>query len=215
MDKYRVAIVIPAFNESATIREIVEATGKRGVPIVVDDGSEDQTADLALQVGANVVVHEHNRGYDAALESGFRKAAEIGCQVVITFDADGQHDPMFIEQFINQIDSGADAVVGVRSARQRAAEHAFGWYTGLRYGIRDPLCGLKAYRMELFHSLGHFDSYESIGTELIIYAARHGARIDQIPFQVRARKDKSRFGKALSGNLRIFRAMVLALWKVA
>ena len=129
MEKCRVGIVIPALNESATITSIVEAVGKYGVPIVVDDGSTDNTASLALGSGAVVVVHEVNRGYDVALNSGFIKAAELGSKIIITVDADGQHDPLLIQQFIDAIELGADVVVGVRSRRQRFAEHLFAWYS--------------------------------------------------------------------------------------
>jgi glycosyltransferase involved in cell wall biosynthesis len=213
MDKYRVGIVIPALNESATIAGIVEAVGKYGVPIVVDDGSTDNTVSLALNSGAVVVVHEVNRGYDGALNSGFKKAAELGSQIIITVDADGQHDPLLIQQFIDTIESGADVVVGIRSHRQRFAEHLFAWYTGLHFGVKDPLCGMKAYRLSVYKALGHFDSYGSIGTELMIFAAKKKYSIRQIAFNVRERSGESRFGHMLSANYKIIRAMILSTWR--
>lgn len=210
MDQYRVGIVIPALNESATIKSIVESASMYGLPIVVDDGSSDNTAELGIQAGAVVVSHQKNIGYDAALNSGFKKAAELGAQVIITLDADGQHDPSLIQKFIDAIDAGADVVVGIRSNRPRFAEYLFAWYSDLRYGLKDPLCGMKAYRTEVYKALGHFDAYDSIGTELTIFAANHGYRIDQLKFIVRERSDKSRFGKAISSNYKIIRAMILA-----
>ena len=214
MDKYRVGIVIPALNESATIVGIVKAVGKYGIPIVIDDGSTDNTAEWALQVGAVVVSHEKNQGYDVALNSGFKKAAELGAKIIITLDADGQHDPSLIQQFIDAIDSGFDIVVGIRSHRQRFAEHLFAWYTNWRFEVEDPLCGMKAYRSDLYKALGHFDTYGSIGTELTIYAAMKDYRIGQIVFNVRERSGQSRFGQALSGNYKIVRAMILSIWRV-
>jgi glycosyltransferase involved in cell wall biosynthesis len=214
MDRSRVGIVIPALNESATIAVIVEAVKKYGVPIVVDDGSTDNTAELARQAGGLIVSHEYNRGYDAALDSGFRKAYEIACEVIITVDADGQHDPSLINKFIERIDTGAEVVVGTRSVRQRLAEHVFAWYTKTRFGIDDPLCGMKAYKTSIYRELGHFDSYGSIGTELMIFAAKNDYRIDQIPFKVRNRLGDSRFGRVLSANYKIFRAMTLSFWGV-
>ena len=211
MDRSGVAIVIPAFNESATIATIVEAVKKYGIPIVVDDGSTDNTANLAIISGGILVSHKSNLGYDAALNSGFRKASEIECEVVITLDADGQHDPSLINKFLERIDAGADVVIGVRSQRQRLAEHVFAWYTRSRFQIYDPLCGMKAYKIMIYQTLGYFDKNNSIGTELIIFAAKNGCRIEQIPFQVRERKGKSRFGQSLLGNLKIFRALILSL----
>ena len=214
MGKYRVVIVIPALNEASTIAGIVEAVGRYGAPIVVDDGSTDNTAELAQKFGAHIIEHEKNRGYDAALNSGFKKAADLGAQIIITVDADGQHDPSLIQRFIDAIDFGADVVVGIRSHRQRFAEHLFAWYTWLRFGLNDPLCGMKAYRVNVYKAQGHFDSYGSIGTELTIYAAKKGCRIEQIEFDVRERSGESRFGQMLSANYKIIRAMVLSVWQV-
>lgn len=209
MDRSRVGIVIPALNESGTIRGVVEAAGRYGTPIVVDDGSTDDTAELARQAGAVVVSHEQNRGYDGALDSGFGKADELGCEMVVTLDADGQHDPSLIQEFVDSICSGNDVVAGIRSRRQRFAEHLFAWYTSFRFGINDPLCGMKAYRTVVYKTLGHFDSCGSVGTELMIFAAKHGFRLGQIEFEVRERKGPSRFGQVLAGNYKIIRAMLL------
>lgn len=213
MDRSRIGIVIPALNESATIIDVVNAAGIYGVPIVVDDGSTDNTAELADQAGAVVVAHDCNLGYDAALNSGFDKAAKFDCEVIITLDADGQHDPSLLQRFIVLIDSGMDVVIGIRSRRQRLAEHMFSGYTSLRYGIRDPLCGMKAYRISVYRQLGYFDSYDSIGTEMMLFAARNGYKIGQMPFSVRERQDKPRFGRVLMGNYKIFRAMVISFWR--
>ena len=213
MDRSRIAIVIPAFNESASIGSVVAAAKEYGLPIVVDDASTDATAEVAQRSGALVVAHTTNRGYDGALNSGFRKAAEIGCDAIVTVDADGQHDPALIQRFVDALNAGADVVIGVRSRRQRMAEHLFAWYTRMRFGIRDPLCGMKAYRTRIYSALGHFDSFRSIGTELAIFAARRNYRLAQIAFPVRERQGASRFGRALSGNMKILRAMALTLWR--
>ncbi len=214
MGKYRVGIVIPALNESETIAGIVEAVAEYGVPIVVDDGSTDNTSALAKLSDAVVIVHEKNLGYDAALNSGFKKAYELGINIIITVDADGQHDPSLIQKFIDAIDSGADIVIGTRSRRQRVAEHFFAWYTRFRFRIKDPLCGMKAYRRDLYKALGHFDSYGSIGTELTLFAAIKGYHVEQIEFSVRERSGESRFGSIIMGNYRIIRSMLLSIWRI-
>jgi glycosyltransferase involved in cell wall biosynthesis len=214
MERYRIGIVIPAFNESTTIREIVNAVKIYGIPIVVNDGSTDDTAGLAAQAGAIVVSHPLNQGYDSALNSGFIKANELACEVVITLDADGQHDPSLVQHFIDYIDKGADIVVGLRSRKQRFSEHLFAWYTTLRFQIKDPLCGMKAYRISVYKDLGYFDSYGSIGTQLMLFAAKHKCKIDQIPFIVKERDGKSRFGQLLSSNLKILRAMAFSISRI-
>lgn len=210
MDRLRIALVIPALNEAATIAAVVKGAMRYGTCVVVDDGSTDSTANCARRAGATVVVHAKNRGYDAALNSGCQAAAGIDCDAIITLDADGQHNPALLAQFVNGLNSGADMVLGVRDQRPRIAEHVFAWYTHWRFGIADPLCGMKAYRVELYRALGHFDKHGSIGTELMLFGARHGFKIASVPFVVGERIGQPRFGRKLSANLKIFRALWLA-----
>ena len=211
MERSRVAIVVPALNESRTIGAVVTGALRSGTPIVVDDGSTDDTGDRARAAGATVVRHDANRGYDGALNSGFARAAEIGCEYVITLDADGQHDPSIIDRFIAALDGGADVAVGIRHRRQRIGESLFAMIARVRWGLRDPLCGMKAYRVDVYRELGHFDSYGSIGTELALFAAKRGKRIVQIPLTTRDRADAPRFGRRFSANMRILRAMILGM----
>lgn len=211
MERSSLGIVIPAFNEVCTIAKVVAQCNVYGRSIVVDDGSGDATGDKAKEAGADVVRHGSNKGYDAALESGFQQAANLGCEYVITIDADGQHDPALIANFCSLLDAGADIVLGIRNERPRIAESCFAWMTQFLYGIQDPLCGLKAYRLSLYKELGHFNSYNSIGTELAIFAIRNGFRAEQIPISVRNRTDKPRFGNKLRANRKILRAMFVTL----
>ena len=212
MDGSGVALVIPALNESASIGPVVQKARRFGTVIVVDDGSTDDTGGIARTFGAEVVRHTKNLGYDAALQSGFERAAALGATSVITLDADGQHNPELIEKFILQLQQGADLVLGVRNTRPRFAEHVFAWYTRWFYGIHDPLCGMKGYRMEIYHQRGCFDSHQSIGTELMLFAARRGYRIVQLPFIVGERQGLPRFGRLFSANLRIMKALWRGLW---
>ena len=193
MSQRRICIVVPAFNEAETIVSVVTRSLPFGVTIVVDDGSSDETGKLAEKAGAIVVLHNVNRGYDQALNSGFAHASELGFEYVVTLDADGQHDPSRIQKFIDAIDAGADVVIGIRSQRQRL---------------------VKTYRTMVYKALGHFDSYGSIGTELMTFAAKNGCQISQIPFDVQERKGQSRFGQVLAGNYKIGRAMILSICRV-
>lgn len=180
-----------------------------GLPIVVDDGSTDATGQVAAAAGAEVVRHAVNQGYDAALESGFRRAAQLGLEWVVTLDADGQHDPTIIPRMLAELEAGADVVVGVRDVRQRFAEHAYAWYGRWRWGLRDPLCGMKGYRLEVYRSHGCFDSCRSIGTELAVFAVVCAYDVRQIPIVTRERHGVPRFGNLLRGNARILRALAL------
>lgn len=211
MERFRLAIIIPALNESETIGKVVNLAKNYGTPVVVDDGSTDATAEKARLGGAVVVSHAINMGYDAALNSGFTYAAELRFDWVVTMDADGQHNPAILSEFIKKLEAGADVVIGVRDRRQRLAEHVFAWIARAAWGIKDPLCGLKGYRISVYNELGHFDSYNSIGTELAIFSAKRKKKIYQIPVNTRDRLDAPRFGHRSIANFKIFRACCYAI----
>lgn len=211
MERHQVAIVIPALNEASTIRAVVAGVSPHGIVVVVDDGSSDETGAHAREAGAIVVRMHNNSGYDQALNAGFNCAAGLKCEYIITMDADGQHDPTILATFLTRLEAGADVVLGVRDRRQRFAEQLFALITFVRWRIRDPLCGMKGYRASVYRELGHFDSYGSVGTELTLFAARRGKRLAQVPFMTRDRLGTPRFGRLLSANARILRAMLLGM----
>ena len=213
MGKYKIAIIIPAFNEEITIFRVVQSVRGYGQVIVVNDASTDETEKIAEKAGAILVNHKNNEGYDAALNSGFVKAGELNCDVVITFDADGQHNHRFIKEYIDLLEQGFKVVVGVRSKFQRVSEYIFSWISIWRWDIKDPLCGMKAYRVDVFNQLGYFDSYSSIGTELAIYAAYENIKIAQHPIKIKNRQDKPRFGNMFSANINILRSLWLGFRK--
>jgi glycosyltransferase involved in cell wall biosynthesis len=211
VDRRRIGIVIPSFNESKTIGLVVANVKLYGTPIVVDDGSSDSTGEAAQTAGACVVRHELNCGYDGALNTGFGRAAELGCDFIISIDADGQHDPAVLGSFVQALVDGADVAIGVRDHLPRFSERIFAFTAAALWGIRDPLCGMKGYTTRLFMELGHFDCYDSVGTELVIYAARHKRRITQIPITTRRRQDAPRFGNSFRSNIRILRSLIRGL----
>jgi glycosyltransferase involved in cell wall biosynthesis len=205
----RAAVVIPAYNEARTIERVVRAVLSFGTPIVVDDGSTDGTGATANRAGAIVVGHSSNRGYEAALESGFKYAAAEGFDVAVTFDADAQHDPEILPRFLDPIRDGrADVVVGVRRRPPRLAERLFGLYARLRFGVDDVLCGLKAYRMDVYRRHGRFDGLRSVGTELLLASMSRGARIETVEVPIFDRQDRPRFGSQVGANARILGALV-------
>ena len=212
MDRSQVAVVIPAFNERETIRAVVRSVEQYGTPIVVDDASSDGTGAEAAAAGATVVRLASNGGYDKALDAGFAEANRLGMSAVVTIDGDGQHDPDSIGSFLSELAGGADLVVGIRPHKARIAEGLFALMTRARYGLSDPLCGLKAYRIELYQSLGHFDRRDSVGTELMFHGLRNGFRLRQIRIPLRPRDGESRFGQSFQANLKILRA-ILNMWR--
>ena len=211
MEPLRVAVIVPALNEEESIDAVVRSVSAWGTPLVVDDGSSDRTGALAGRAGAQVLRHQMPRGYDAALETGFAEAARLGFRFAITFDADGQHNASALPEFVRLLECGNDVVVGVRPRFARVSERLFALYTRSRYGVRDPLCWLKGYSLRLYAELGHFDSYRSIGTELMLYAARTGRSLAQVRVDIASRHGASGFGGSLRGNWRIARALGITL----
>jgi glycosyltransferase involved in cell wall biosynthesis len=208
----KAAIVIPAFNEADSIAAVVEAVSAYGTPIVVDDGSIDNTGALAIKAGAVVVRQEVNRGYDAALACGFAKAAEIGADAVVTTDADGQLDTGAIPLALEKL-SEVDLVLGVRNTgAARWSEALFNLYSRLRFGVPDILCGFKAFRIERYRTEGHRAVKPSVYTAFALALLRQGVPYALVPVAVRPRVGNvSRFGASWRGELRIFRAFCGAL----
>jgi UDP-N-acetylglucosamine---dolichyl-phosphate N-acetylglucosaminyltransferase len=116
----RIAVVLPAYNEAAKIRDVLDGIPAyiRSIPvstIVVDDGSSDGTAEIASSCDVYVVRHLINLGVGAATQTGLRAAQMIDADIIVTMDADGQHDPAEIERLVCCLmDYSYDVVIGSR-----------------------------------------------------------------------------------------------------
>ena len=212
----KVAILIPTYNEAATIGTVVQAVQSYGMALVVDDASTDGSGGIATEAGATVVRHAWNRGYDGALQSGFERADASGVDIVVTFDADGQHEASAIEAILAPLRADqADLVLGIRPRAPRFSERLFNCYGRKRFAVPDLLCGLKAYRISLYRRHGRFDGTRSIGTELAIASLTRGARVACVPVRVNPRADHSRIGSFWRANWRLLRALRMAFFTVA
>jgi glycosyltransferase involved in cell wall biosynthesis len=208
-----VAVIIPAYNESNSIGRVVSAIIAIGFyAIVVDDGSIDGTEKIAKNHGAKVLRRDKNFGYDAALSYGVAYCIEKEFKYLITFDADGQHAPDDLFKFLVFFNAGYEVVVGYRESFQRWGEVIFSWLSILLWGIKDPLCGMKGYSTKFLSEKPSYDTYGSIGTEQLIRAIREHKKIAQIAILIRNRESKSRFGSGLFANLKIIRALFLAIF---
>ncbi len=208
----RLAAVIPAFNEARTIATVVHQVSQRAIAIVVDDGSTDDTAALAQAAGAHVVRHPLNRGYDGALETGIRTARRLGCTFAVTMDADGQHDPTLLDRFLAELECGADLVVGHRDRTQRWSESLFCSLGYAIWGLHDPLCGMKGYRLAILSKVEDLNTYASIGTELAVRLIKAGIKAHQLPVKTQPRDGTSRFGQGLMPNLKISKALWMGIF---
>lgn len=209
----KAAIVIPAFNEADSIAAVVAAVSGYGTPVVVDDGSSDDTGVRAAAAGALVVRQDPNRGYDAALARGFAKADEIGAEFIVTADADGQLNPASIPTILEQLAKGpAQFVLGLReSGAARWSEALFNLYSRQRFGVPDILCGMKGFRIAAYRAHRGWMEAPSVYTAMALALLRAKAPFALVPVAVRSRPGASRFGGAWKANIRIVRALGQAL----
>lgn len=142
-------IIMPAWNEALSIARVLDSLHKHGYHkiVVVDDCSEDGTADIAREKGAVVLTLPYNMGAWKAIQTGMRYALDKGYNTVVTMDADGQHDPKDIESLLAEFEKGNDLVVGACTERGSRARHlAWGIFRMLsRLQINDLTSGFRVY----------------------------------------------------------------------
>jgi hypothetical protein len=189
-----VMVGIPAFNEEKTIAKvIVEAQEFANKVVVCDDGSTDYTAKIAERLGANVIQHKENLGYGAAIKSLFKFAKESNADVLVTLDADGQHDPAEVPNVLTPIVNGAaDIVVGSRFVDKRLA-YTIPWYrrAGIKFitrlanntsthGVCDAQSGFRAYNRKSLELLDMFENGMGASVEILMDAKKQGFRICEV-----------------------------------
>lgn len=210
------AIIIPALNEAEKVADVVGDVQAYGQVFLVDDGSTDATGELAAAAGAKVVRHCSPRGYDGALSSGFAAAYASGAKAAITIDADGQLPASEIPKFFGKLEEGYDLVVGERPSLPRVSEWIFAQLMRLSGNVvRDPFCGMKAYCLTYYGERGEFDTYHSIGTDLMIFILHRNGRVVGLPIPVEPRDGASRMGSRFRAEWKILKAVwggVRRLW---
>jgi len=195
-----VSIVLPAKNEAKAIGPVVTSICEllpQAEVIVVNDGSEDETAELAKAAGAKVVSHPYSKGNGAAIKSGARTATG---EVIVFMDADGQHKPEDVPRLLEKIAEGYDLVVGARVSGSQAnvgrglANRLYNWLASFMTGqlVVDLTSGFRAVRRNLFleflYLLPNGFSYPTTSTMAFF---RAGYSVTYLPIKANARKGKS------------------------
>ena len=204
------AIVIPAYNEQNTIKDVIEKVQSfTDFVIVVDDKSNDETIKEVKKTDAILFQHEVNLGYDSALERGILEAIKIHSDIVLTFDADGQHPVELIETIFNLIEKeGHEIVVGCRDKLPRVSEELFSFYSSLKYGIKDLTCGMKGYSTNFLNTVALPSPYKSIGTYILLMGLKRKAKVKSIRIPIKKRIGNSTFGMNIKAEIKILKAFI-------
>jgi len=209
-------IVMPAYNEERTIGGVLDTLRREGYSkvIVVDDGSRDQTAEIARSKGAVVISHPKNMGLGAALRTGLETARERGAGRVVTFDADGQHDPKAVGKLLGAL-NGADLVIGVREhlgipLHKRLGNFGLNFITYLFSGVlTDSQSGSRAFNRRALEIIRiQSDRYE-VSSEIIIQARKQGLRLKEIPVRCFYTGYSKARGTTIASGVRIFWGLIL------
>lgn len=188
-------VVIAAYNEGPVIRDVVaEVTGAGWNTVVVDDGSRDDTANLARAAGAHVLRHVVNLGQGAALQTGIDYAIRRGAHVIVTFDADGQHDaaciPTLVDALVDHDIALGSRFLGKvegaskrRMALLRTATAVSNKLSGMR--LTDAHCGFRAFRTTVAPKLRITQNRMAHASELLRKINQPNLRVTEVPVTVR------------------------------
>ena len=191
-------MLIPAYREGNRIAAVVQETRDycpTAEIVVIDDGSDDETADAAAAAGATVLEHVHNQGKGAALVTGFNHARETGADLVITLDGDGQHAPSDIPAFLQaHARTRSPVIVGNRmgnlTAMPRLRRFVNRFMSDLlsrRMGqfVPDSQCGFRLYHRSTFPQNGVDDRFRRFEaeSEILLRLSLAGCKIGSVPIQ--------------------------------
>ncbi len=189
----KIAVLIPAYNASDTILELVKRISDylpQNDIIVVDDGSQDQTYNEVKKTKAVVLRHHKNKGKGVALKTGFDYAIEKGYDYLITLDSDLQHDPVFIQSFIDGVrNKNSDIILGTRKMNlkimpflnlltNKLTSILVSIFTGKV--MKDTQSGYRLTKVKVFNSLKLKSKKYDLESEILLKAGRKGFKIDSV-----------------------------------
>ena len=208
----KIVIGIPAYNEQKNIAAILIKLKKvTQHNIVCDEGSDDLTGNIAEELGAIVIKHKKNLGYGAGIKTIFLKAQEINADVLVTFDADGQHRVEDINKVLVPIKNNkADIVIGSRflnneqkiSKYRKVGIKAITDLTNITTGakITDAQSGFRAYNKKTLENIKLTESGMGISTEILIKAKKFNLKIIEVPIIVSYEGETSTHNSVIHGS---------------
>jgi glycosyltransferase involved in cell wall biosynthesis len=188
----RTLVIIPAFNAAKSLKALTEGI-RISAPdtdlLVVDDGSTDETAEVANSLPVSLLRHPRNQGKGVALKSGFAYALERNYDFLVTIDADLQHDPAELPRFCNAALSGHELIIGARARsrpmplQRRLSNYLVSLLTSWVAGQKliDAQSGFRLIPISLLRCVELKSGHYELEMELLIKAARSGFRVHSIP----------------------------------
>lgn len=188
-----IVVIIPAFNEEKNIKNVIRKC-KEYIQkiIVIDDGSSDNTSQIAKNEDTIVIINRENLGKTDSLKKGFRKGTDESADIFLLLDADGQHNPDEIPLFLEKIHEGYDLVIGARKFRPELmpkirilANAVSSYLVSLICGvkIKDSQSGYRALTREVVEEITITSSRFQADTEMIVKAAKHGFKVGFVPIE--------------------------------
>ena len=199
----KITIGIPAYNEEKNIASVITKLKKITDSIIVcDDGSSDMTSEISKNLGAVVISHKKNMGYGAALRTIFQKSVELDSDILVTFDADGQHRIEDINKILQPLENNeADVVIGSRFLDNESKIPNYRKIgikvitqvtnASLKKKLTDSQSGFRAYNKQALTQISPSEMGMGISTEILIKASSKGLRITEIPITILYHDDTS------------------------
>ena len=192
----KITIGLPAYNEEKNIASVITKLKKITDSIIVcDDGSSDMTSEISKNLGAVVISHKKNMGYGAALRTIFQKSVELDSDILVTFDADGQHRIEDINKILQPLENNeADVVIGSRFLDNESKIPNYRKIgikvitkvtnASLKKKLTDSQSGFRAYNKQALTQISPSEMGMGISTEILIKASNKGLRIAEIPITI-------------------------------
>jgi len=223
INKPVILFIIPVYNEKATIRSVISEllTNSYNDIIVVDDGSDQDIFTEISDLPVSYIKHPLNLGQGAALQTGFDFAKQLRCDVIVTFDADGQHDYRDINSLIQPVvHDEADIVFGSRFLTVetnnlprfrkyilKCARLVNYLFTGIL--LSDAHNGLRAFNVKTLNLMRLTENGMAHATEILYFVKKHNLRYKEIGVNIRYTSYSKRKGQRDWNSIRIFSDLVL------
>ena len=197
----KVLIIIPAYNEEKHIKKVIEKCLKYSKYVLaIDDGSIDNTSKEIKKTKAIYLLNKPNKGKGYSLRRGFKYAIKNKFDIVITLDADGQHDPRLIPKFIKGIEKGYDVIIGTRRKRHSSMPKrrrisnfllSLIFSAASRTWIKDTQSGYRAFNVKVLKGLKLKTTRYETESEILMKLGRRKAKFGVVRIPVIYRNEKS------------------------